>query len=266
MTSITESTVTWQNLLKSPVSELIRPLPGMKILLTKIFAEENRNQIFLSERKAAENLDVQFYYNIGNLIISVKFFAEWEEEMKNLIRHFRSRQEHEHETCLTMIHDFCEKNKFFYYLGFGPLIKNLNFLEILMKEQKKRKYIGKLNQELLMCLYPLEHQNAGQQLEVMSEQENCRIQDMLNAILIIGFFSKSLSSKIKEVIIDKMKEYNFTESHLQYSTLHRNIYDAVKELPAMKSFLENYKTCQNPEKFISDWIYPPLHQTTATPS
>jgi hypothetical protein len=235
---------------------MILPFLRLETFLTKIFSEENKKEI--KRKKMEKNIDIHFYFDIGNFIISVRFLSEWEREVWNLIRFIRTRQGLHHEPCLTFIQELCHKKKFFDYLGFGPLIQNIDFLETLMKEQKESKYSKALCQQFLGYLCPLEHQDAN------LGQENCHVDDMVRSMLILAYVSRSLSSKIKEIIINIMKECDFANSQL--STLQRNIGDAVKELPEMKSFLESYKTSRNREIFLSHWIYPPLPDDTDTSS
>ncbi len=259
-----ESKAIWNYLTSSGTESEIFPTQIMKNFLEKIFSKDVKRKIFEMKMKSTEDIlkSVKEYFFIGNLIISIKFLTEWEKEALKVIQQLRNRPDSKNSTkepCLTQIKKLCQRKRFFEFLGYGPLIKNINVLMFFMNIQKNSKNAASFNKEFHENLTVVEPQfNETILVQVLYTQE------LLKKLFFLSSFSKSFSSKLRTVILFHLKNYHeSTDLKLKLPTLIKNLFYDIEKLPAVQSFLQKYKSSDSQEKFISDWIYPPLPESTS---
>jgi hypothetical protein len=243
--------------------------------LSRVFSSDNKNKLKTNINKIASdyltmNRSIEVYISIGNLIIAIRSLSEWQEQVVEVIKSKLMRSTTCTEMYLLDLYSMCEDKKFFSFLGYDQLSVNIDFLLELMTALKSSRNAFNYRKEFKYFSNKVDGLKSRLDLhrsetdEAYVEQHKLTISEMkyyefslIKSVVFISSFSKCFSSQLQTAIINELHNYQPSEETgpIEFGNA---IVACIKNLPAVKSFIEDAKNFNFDEEFFKDLLYPPL--------
>jgi hypothetical protein len=243
----------------------------MNEFLQEMFSVQNKSIIQSNVQKTTEkyedrNKSVEAYISIGNLILAIRYLSEWESEVLKILKSIGGEL-----PSLKKLLNLCSKNELFSTLGYGELIRNLDFLERLMQEIRMSRNAFLCKEEFKgfekafdLLHSPLQERGLDTADEGYFDFYKYDISDMkkyqfylTKHVVFLSYFCKPFSSKLQAALIAEMSRLRDPDEK-SWIIVDNDIFDCITESPAVKSFIFDVKNNRLNEEYFRDLIYPLL--------
>jgi hypothetical protein len=202
----------------------------------------------------------EIYCSLGNLVLGVKHLAEWEKEVAKLIRNDQTS-----EPCLNQMFRLCVNNSFFTYIGYGPLIKNIQFLNKLMEDLRMNKNVDDYVDRLGEMISTID-ENESKLESPMTEEERTELTNrkhtaqvqLLNEIVFLSCFSKTFHSKLQSALMDVLIGFDDSKKTEDMNILDNDMFYGLIDNEATQALINEVKRNILNVDFFRSLVYPLL--------